>query len=148
MFTVRQKETFVLGRSGWRPNVSVRPRPWASKVIAIAHYAKAFDLHFILNSHLTEMAVGTDYERNENLSKKFEHPVFLDSVSDMPLPLSKVPEAFGLMSSKSWYHYFNTEEHLDYIGVIPIVSYYGASEMRDSERREFLEWYEGQKDDF
>jgi len=25
------------------------PRPWASKIVAIAHNAKAFDLHFILN---------------------------------------------------------------------------------------------------
>jgi hypothetical protein len=25
------------------------PRPWANKVVAIAHNAKAYDLHFILN---------------------------------------------------------------------------------------------------
>jgi hypothetical protein len=37
---------------------------------------------------------------------------------------------------------------LDYIGVIPDVSYYGASEMSDSERPEFLDWYECEKDKF
>jgi hypothetical protein len=63
----------------------------------------------------------------------------------MSLPLRKPPETFGLTSSKSWYHYFNTKEHLDYIGVIPDISYYGASEISDCERREFLEWYEGQR---
>jgi hypothetical protein len=26
-----------------------KPRPWANKVVAIAHNAKAYDLHFILN---------------------------------------------------------------------------------------------------
>jgi hypothetical protein len=26
-----------------------RPRPWANKIVAIAHNAKAFDLHFVLN---------------------------------------------------------------------------------------------------
>ena len=26
-----------------------KPRPWSRKIVAIAHNAKAFDLHFILN---------------------------------------------------------------------------------------------------
>jgi hypothetical protein len=57
-----------------------------------------------------------------------------------------LPEAFGLQVSKSWYpHYFNTEENLDYIGTILDITYYGASEMAESERIDFLEWYEGQK---
>jgi hypothetical protein len=81
------------------------------------------------------------------MSMKFEHMVFLDSLSYMPLLLRKLPLTFGLTSSKSWYpHYFNTEEHLDYIAVIPDLSNYGASEMSDSVRREFLEWYEDQKE--
>jgi hypothetical protein len=72
--------------------------------------------------------------------------IFLDSISNLPLPLRKLPEAFGLPSSKSWYtHYFNTRENLDYIGPIPSTSYYGVSGMGESERREFLDWYEGQK---
>jgi hypothetical protein len=72
--------------------------------------------------------------------------IFLDSISYLPLPLRKLPEAFGLPSSKSWYpHYFNTRENLDYIGPIPSTSYYGVSGMSDSERCEFLAWYEGQK---
>jgi hypothetical protein len=55
--------------------------------------------------------------------------VFLDSLSYMPLLFRKLPEAFRLTSSKSWYrHYFNTEEHLDYIGVIPDISYYVATD--------------------
>jgi hypothetical protein len=57
-----------------------------------------------------------------------------------------MPEAFGLKVSKSWYpHYFNTEENLDYVGTIPDIAYYGASEMSECERRDFLEWYEVQK---
>jgi hypothetical protein len=116
------------------------PRPWVSKVIAIAHNAKAFYLHFILNRAIL-LKWQPELIKNgmKIMSIKFEHMVFLDSVSYMPLPLRKLPEASGLMSYKSWYpHYFNTEEHLDYIGVIPDVSYYDASEMSDSERREFL----------
>jgi len=78
---------------------------------------------------------------------KMEHLVFLDSVSFLPCPLCKLPVAFGLMASKSWYpHYFNTEENLDYVGPISDVFYYGANEMSEAERREFLACYEGQKE--
>jgi len=75
-----------------------------------------------------------------------EHLVFLDSVSFLPCSLRKLPEAFGLAASKTWYpHYFNTEENLDYVGAIPDASYNGANEMSESERREFYALYENQK---
>jgi hypothetical protein len=77
---------------------------------------------------------------------KVEYLIFLDSVSFIPCSLRKLSEAFGLQVSKSWYpHYFNTEENLDYIGSTPDITYYGVSEMPESERSGFLEWYEGQK---
>ena len=51
-----------------------------------------------------------------------------------------------MIASKSWYpHYLYTEENLHYVGPIPDVSYYGPKEMSESERKEFLAWYEGQK---
>jgi hypothetical protein len=77
---------------------------------------------------------------------KMKHLVFLDSVSFIPCSLRKLPEAFGLQVSKSWYpHYFNAEENLDYVGTIPDIAYYGASEMSESESSDFIAWYEGQK---
>ena len=42
-------------------------------------------------------------------------------------------------------HYFNSKENLDYLGPIPDASYYSANEMSESERKEFLDWYEDQK---
>jgi len=70
---------------------------------------------------------------------KMEDRVFLNSVSFFPCQLRKLPEAFGLTVSKSWYpHNFNTEENLDYVGPIPDVSYYGTNDMSEAERREFL----------
>jgi hypothetical protein len=78
---------------------------------------------------------------------KFQHMVFLGSVSLMPLQLRKLPEPFWLTSSKSLYpHYFNTKLNVNYNGPIPDFSYYGESEMGVFERREFLELYEGQKE--
>ena len=67
-------------------------------------------------------------------------------MSFLPFPQSKLLEAFGLTARKSWYpHYINTKENLDYIGPNPDVSYYGAKEMSESERTEFLAWYKDQK---
>jgi len=51
-----------------------------------------------------------------------EHMVFLNGVSYLLFPVCKLPEAFSVMASKSWYfHYFNTEENLNNIGSIPDV---------------------------
>jgi len=41
--------------------------------------------------------------------------------------------------------YFNTEENLDYFGPFLDISYYGANEMSEEERRDFIAWYESQK---
>jgi len=77
---------------------------------------------------------------------KIEHMLFIDSVSYLPMPLRKVPEAFGLHTTKSWYtHYFNKNTNLDYVGPIPDVSYFGVDEMSVSERREFMTWNNDQK---
>jgi len=119
------------------------PRPWINKFIAIAHNTKAFDLQFILN-HAILVKWRTELIMNglKIMCMKIEHLVFLDNVSFLPCSLRKLPEAFGLKASKSWYpHYFNTEENLEYIGLIPDASYYGANEMSESERRDFLVWY-------
>ena len=92
------------------------------------------------------METGIDHERPENYVHEGGIFGILDSVSFLPFPLRKLPEAFGLTASKSWYsHYFNTEEILDYIGPIPDVSYYGVNEMGEGERNEFHAWYESQK---
>jgi len=57
----------------------------------------------------------------------------------MPMPLRKLPEAFGLQASKSLYpHYFNTKANLEYVGPIPDIKYYSADAMSKGERREFL----------
>ena len=80
---------------------------------------------------------------------RMEHLVLLDSVSFLPFPMRRPPEAFSLTSSKSWYpHYFNTEENRDYLGPPPDVSYYGLDEMGKGERSEFLECYEKQEHSF
>ena len=101
------------------------PRPWVNKIIAIAHNAIAFDLQIIPNrAILLKWLHELIMKGLKIMCKKMEHLVFLESVSFRPCSLGKLPEAFGLKASKSWYpHYFNTEENLGYIGPNPDASY-------------------------
>ena len=109
---------------------------------AIAHIAKAFDLHFILN-RATLFKCQPDMIINgfKIMCMRMEHLVFLDSVFFLPFARRRLPEPFGLTVGKSWYtHYCNTEENLDYIGPLPDVLYYGVNEMGEGESCEFHEW--------
>jgi len=118
---------------------------WANNIVAFAHNAKAFDLHFILNRAIM-LKWNSELIMNgfKIVCMKMEHLDFLDSVFFLSCALRKLHESFGVTATKSWYpHYFNTEENLDYLGPIHDVSYYGVNEMSEEERREFLVWYEG-----
>jgi hypothetical protein len=111
----------------------------------IAQNAKAFDLHFILDRAIFLMWKP---KLILNVLKIIcvEHLTFIDSISFMPCSLRKLPEAFRLTVTKSWYpHYFNTKENMNYVGGILDVSYYGADAMSAKERAEFLAWYEGER---
>jgi len=87
------------------------PRPWCKKFVAIAHNAKAFDAQFILDrAILLKWTPELILNGLKIVSMKIHHIQFLDSVSYMPMPLRKLPEAFGMQASKSWFpHLFNTK---------------------------------------
>jgi len=86
----------------------------------IAHNAKAFDLHFILNrAILLKWQVELIMKGLQIMCMRVEQLVFLDSISFLPFASRKLPEAFGLTVAKSWYpHYFNTRANLAYVGKI------------------------------
>jgi len=109
----KRKHTFWQDPVGELLSYLTEPRPWANKIVAIAHNAKAFDLNFILNRAI-QLKWKRDIIMNgliKIMCMKIEQLVFLDSVSFLPCPLRKLPEAYGLSASKSWYsHYYNTEE--------------------------------------
>ena len=80
-----------------------QPRPWANRIVAIAHNAKAVDLHFLLNrAIMLKWKPELIMSELRIMCMKMEHLVFLDSVSFLPCALRKLPEAFGLLASKSW----------------------------------------------
>jgi len=68
------------------------PRPWVSKVVAIAQNAKGFDTQFILNRAI-QMKWKPELILNglKIVSMKIEH-MFIDSVSYLPMTLRKLPE--------------------------------------------------------
>jgi len=78
---------------------------------------------------------------------QIQHLTFIDSVLFLPMPLRKLHEAFGISVTKSWYpQFFNTQANLNYVGPIPKMSQFGADEMGECKRKEFLAWYDMQKD--
>jgi len=42
-------------------------------------------------------------------------------------------------------HYFNTEEKLNYVSLLPDVSCFSVNEISEEERKEFLVWYNNHK---
>jgi hypothetical protein len=126
------------------------PKPWCSEVIAIAHNAKAFDSQFIPKKAIL-LKWNTEFILSglKIISMKMQNIHFLDSISYLRMPLRKLPEAFGLSSIKSWFpHYFNTKANLNYVGPISEIKYFGLHEMGEGERKDFMSWYDKQKDSF
>ena len=82
------------------------PRPWFKQIIALAHNAKAFDLPFILN-RVVFLKWRSELIMNGQkiLCMTFENMNFIDSICFIPFPLRKLPSAFGLTATKSWYPY-------------------------------------------
>lgn len=109
------------------------PRPWVSKVVAIAHNVRAFDSQFILNrAILLKWKPELVLNGLKLVAMKIEH-MFIDSASYLSMPLSKLPEAIGLSVTKSWYvHYFNSKANLDFVGPFLDISYFVADEMSQS----------------
>ena len=72
--------------------------------MAIAYNAKTFDLRFIMNR-----AIKLKWKPElitsglKIISIKMEHLVFLGNVYFPPCALRKLPEAFGLEATTSWY---------------------------------------------
>jgi hypothetical protein len=100
----KRKHSFWDDPAGDMLSYLCEPQPWVSKIVVVAHNAKASDLHFILNrAILLKWQPEIFMKGLKIMCMRMEHLVFLDSVSFIPCSLRKLPEAFGLTVSKSWY---------------------------------------------
>ena len=57
--------------------------------------------------------------------------------------LASFPKTFGLKELKKGYfpHYFNKKCNQNYVGPIPSKKHYGYDQMKEDERKAFLEWH-------
>ena len=87
------------------------PRQCCDRVIANAHNARGVDAQFILDRAIVlKWTPELIMNGQKIICMKINHVKFLDSISFMPMALGKLPEAFGLSATKSWYpHLFKLE---------------------------------------
>jgi hypothetical protein len=94
-----------------------KQRPWCEKVVAIAHDAEGFDAQFFLERAIL-LKCNPELILNglKIICITIHHLTILDSIWFVPMAIRKLPEAFGLTETKSWYPYFfNTQANLNYI---------------------------------
>jgi len=93
----RRRHAFWVDPVGDLLTYLCKPRPWCKKVFAIAHNAKGFDTHFILDrTILLKWTPKLILNGQKIVCMTMEHLTFLDSISLLPMALRKLLEAFGL----------------------------------------------------
>ena len=115
-----------------------------------AHNGRSYDTQFILKYCIENRMKPNILKRGTKiLSMKMGNYKFIDSISFLPMPLRKMPAAFGLENSvkKGIFPYlFNTIENQDYVGKLPSIEYYDPNFMGEKERENFFVWYNKNKD--
>ncbi|XP_033218156.1 uncharacterized protein LOC117173624 [Belonocnema kinseyi] len=114
-----------------------------AETVCIAHNAKGFDAQFILSHLIKEKGLRNTPEIILNgtsiLLMKVNQTRFLDSLNYLHMPLSQLPEAFGLEEAKkgTFPYLFNTPENQEYIGKIPDAKYFSPDTMSREARESF-----------
>ena len=129
----------------WTQSLTRTPNPHIKRnIICIAHNFKGYDSYFILE-HCYKLYLKPDQLVNgaKILSLSLTDLRFLDSLSFLPMPLAAFPKAFGLQELKKGFfpHFFNTQDHQDYIGPIPAQDYYDPQDMSPARKEEFMQWH-------
>ena len=118
----------------------------------IAHNARGYDSYFLYD-YLMVTGNRPDpvifsgskimYMYVQSLGMKL-----LDSLNFLPMPLAKLPKSFGLEEKKKGFfpHFFNTKENQNAeLSSLPDINYYDPDSMSKERRKDFLNWYEENK---
>lgn len=93
----------------------------------IAHSAKGYDGYLVLRLLIREKVRVQLISRGGELLciTLSDYKIrFIDSLSFLPLKLSKLPKAMGFQGSKGYFpHLFSTMDNQDYIGPLPETKY-------------------------
>ncbi|XP_032067185.1 uncharacterized protein LOC116504335 [Thamnophis elegans] len=116
----------------------------------IAHNSKSYDGYLILRQLIREkvkVKLLTQGGKLLCITLPMFHIRFIDSLSFLPMKLSKMPKAMGFQGSKGYFpHLFNTTENQEYVGTLPEARYYSPDTMMPGEREDFEKWYAANKD--
>ncbi|XP_033111239.1 uncharacterized protein LOC117112281 [Anneissia japonica] len=120
--------------------------PYNQNVTCIAHNFQGYDSYFIMQYLHSYGVIPEVVSRGGKLiSIKVKDTTirFIDSLSFLPMPLSKLPKTFGIKELKKGYfpHRFNTIENKDYVGSYPDISMFDPDKMSESARGDFFAWY-------
>lgn len=125
----------------------VRPKFRGSTFIA--HNSKSYDGYLILRQLIREkvkVQLLTQGGKLLCITLPIFDIRFIDSLSFLPMKLSKMPKAMGFQGSKGYFpHLFNTAENQDYVGPLPDAKYYSPETMMPGERDEFEKWHAANK---
>ena len=118
--------------------------------VCIAHNMQGYDGYFILQ-YLYENAVLPEVIMNGGKAMMIrikEMSIrFIDSLNFFPMPLSKLPKAFGISECKGFFpHLFNTKLNQNYVGPIPDPEYFDPDGMSEEGRNHFYAWYRGERE--
>lgn len=111
----------------------------------IAHNSKGYDGYLVLRQLIREKVRVELISQGGKLLCILlpDYKIrFIDSLSFLPLKLSKLPKAMGFRGNKGYFpHLFNTMDNQDYVGPLPEAKYYSPESMMPGEREEFLKWH-------
>ena len=115
----------------------------------IAHNLKGYDSYFVLQ-YLYDNAIMPHVILNGAKVMQIEvkdlNIKFIDSLNFFIMPLSALPEAFGLTEMEKGFfpHFFNTKANEEYRGPLPGAEYYDPDGMKPETRAKFLKWHQTQ----
>ena len=116
----------------------------------IAHNSKSYDIHFIIKYCLENNFYPTHVIKKGSkiLSMNIKHFQFIDSLSFLPMALSKLPKTFGFINEKKgiFPHLFNKPENWNIVqNNLPDIEYYQINTMKSLDRNDFINWYSENK---
>ncbi|XP_060550634.1 uncharacterized protein LOC117657823 [Pantherophis guttatus] len=124
-------------------------QPKFKGVTFIAHNSKSYDGYLVLRQLIREkvkVQLLTQGGKLLCITLPHFHIRFIDSLSFLPMKLSKLPKAMGFQGSKGYFpHLFNTAENQDYVGTLPDIKYYSPDTMMPGEKEEFEKWHAANK---
>ena len=115
------------------------------EIRAVAHNSSGYDSQFIarhcFNHSCVPEKIISSGSKITYMQVRGVH--FIDSFKFLPMALSKIPAAFGLVQLKKgdFPHYFNVKDNWNYVGPIPDFEFYGANSKSVSEKEKLHKWW-------